>query len=742
MPELGWLQSALIRRYPEVWVRHHIASFRQDYFDAFDAEDVARHVGLSLALTDDQPVALEVRTDRDGVCVVEVVGFDVFQFLSTLCSLLAIYGLSIVDGLAFTSDPRLAPIRVRPPARRTGRPRAPSRSGALCEPDRRPRIVDRFRATWTGDAGQTPDWDGFRAELVDLVRLLRADQFEEVHRRLIPRFVAVMGRFRPEPTTLEGIDLTIDVGGPGATTVARIRTGDSFGFLSLTATALAICGVKVVQATVSTQSGRVDDTFWVTDRFGRRIEEESRLRELRLSLILIEHYSSYLPHATNPESALVHFSRFAAETMARPDWGEEYTDLDRPEVLDALVRVLGESDFLWEDFLHAQPENLLPMVTNPEQWQSRRTPSELGLDRDVALGAARDPDGQALALRKFRDRELFRAGIRTILGLNGGPEGFADELSDIADSLLQGADRVTRRALEAELPRGTDGCPVPSVLLALGKCGGREIGFGSDLELMLVYDDRVSAGPVAAQFARYVSTLRQVLAGRREGTFDLDFRLRPYGRAGPPATALSGFTDYFRAGGPAWGYERQALIKLRAIAGEAHLGHEVESFRDDFVYGPEPFDIDSCLRLRRLQVEQLVAPGTVNAKYSPGALVDVEYFVQALQIEHGLAEPRLRTTSTVQAIDAIEVTGRLTRDRAARLRAGYRFYRALIDSLRVVRGHARDLTVPPDGSLEFSRLARRMRRESPGELRAELARTMGAIAALWADAAGLLGRRG
>jgi glutamate-ammonia-ligase adenylyltransferase len=424
--------------------------------------------------------------------------------------------------------------------------------------------------------------------------------------------------------------------------------------------------------------------------------------------------------------------------MARPDWGDEYAALDRPEVLDALVRVLGESDFLWEDYLRAQPENLLPMINDPDCWRRGRTSADLAASRDAALAKAPDPDGKAWTLRRFRDREFFRAGVRAILGLSGGPEGFAAELTDVADALLRGADRVTRDALEPLLPRTGDGLPVPTTLLALGKCGGQELGFGSDLELMLVYDDRVVAGLAGAAFDRSVSTLKQALAGTPGGAFDVDFRLRPYGRSGPLATPLSAFLAYYRAGGPAWGYERQALIKLRAVAGDPRLGREVEILRDEFVYGPAPFDLDGCRRLRRLQVEQLVRPGTVNAKYSPGALVDVEYLVQGLQIVHGGADPSLRTPTTVQAIDALEAACRLTPERAGRLRSAYHFYRRLIDALRVVHGHARDLAVPAAGSDEFSRLARRLRRDDSAHLRAELDRTLHGIAALWDEADRLL----
>jgi len=738
MSDLTGIERDLTGLYPEPWVQYHLASFRAPYFAAFDGPDIARHLGASIALSDERPVAVETWPEGPRAWRVEAIGFDAFQLLSTLCTLLAIHGLSIVEGQAFTSDPRLAP--ALPAPRRRGRSDRHAAPGPASVPDRRPRVVDVFRVDWAGGADGAPDWDAFRSELWHLVQLLRAGRYEEVHHCLIPRFVAMMGRFRPEPTALESIELAIDPAGENCATAVHVGARDSFGFLSLTASALALCGVMIVQADIHTRSGRADDTFWVTDRFGRRIEDPQRLRELQLSLILIEHYSSYLPHATDPEAALLHFSRFAADTMTEPDWVDKYAALDRGEVLDALVKVLGESDFLWEDYLHAQPENLLPMINNPDCWRRGRTPAEQAAARDAALLAAPDLDSKARSLRQFRDREFFRAGVRAILGLTGGPEGFAAELSDIAEALLQGADRVTRDALDAILPRTAGRLPVPTALLALGKGGGRELGFGSDLELMLVYDDRVVAGPAGAAFDRYAATLRRVVAGAPGGTFDVDFRLRPYGRAGALATALSAFAGYYKAGGPAWGYERQALIKLRAVAGDPRLGREVEELRDRFVYGPEPFDLDGCRRLRGLQVEQLVRPGTVNAKYSHGALVDVEYLVQALQIAHGGAEPSLRTPSTVRAIAALEAAGRLTPDSALRLRWAYQFYRELIDALRVVHGHAQDLAVPAADSNEFSRLARRLRRDDPAQLRGELKRALDGVVALWGEAGRLLER--
>ena len=225
-----------------------------------------------------------------------------------------------------------------------------------------------------------------------MTRLLRNDKYEEVNHRLIRRFVAAMGPLEGELDGLEPIDLTIDVDGPAAATAVWVRVRDSFGFLSLTASALALCGIRIVQSEIRTIGDRVDDVLWVTDRWGHKITSEPKLRELRLSLILIEHFSSRLPRATDPEAALVHFSRFATETMARPDWVEEFEALEKPEVLDALVRMLGESHFLWEDYLHAQPENVLHMICDPAEWTRHPGQKQLTADLASALAGANTSD--------------------------------------------------------------------------------------------------------------------------------------------------------------------------------------------------------------------------------------------------------------------------------------------------------------------------------------------------------------
>ncbi len=249
---------------------------------------------------------------------------------------------------------------------------------------------------------------------------------------------------------------------------------------------------------------------------------------------------------------------------------------------------------------------------------------------------------------------------------------------------------------------------------ALGKCGGRELGFASDIELMFIYNGNGdTSGPLvistAEFYERLVALFIQSIEARREGIFQVDLQLRPYGKAGSLAVSQDSFRRYFAPGGPAWPYEMQALVKLRPIAGNHGLGKTIVALRDELIYAEGAFDVSAMRAMRERQMRHLVSGGTFNAKFSPGGLVDVEYLIQGLQITNGARHASLRTTNIREAMHALADVGLLANDDYVRLRKAYTFLRWLIDGLRMVRGNARDLTVPTLDSDAIAFLARRMR---------------------------------
>jgi len=250
-------------------------------------------------------------------------------------------------------------------------------------------------------------------------------------------------------------------------------------------------------------------------------------------------------------------------------------------------------------------------------------------------------------------------------------------------------------------------------VLGLGKFGGREMGYASDLELLFVYGGAgrtEKSGIDNGVFCeKLVQELRSLLEARAEGIFHLDLRLRPHGSKGPLASPLEAVRDYYRPGGGAAPFERQALLKLRPATGDEALAREVEAIRDSFVWSGEPWDRENALHLRERQARELVPPGRINVKYSRGCLVDTEYAVQYMQLVHGGDRPALRTPSTLAALTALRETGIFDEEEAEALEKAYRYWRGVAEALRMVHGSARDLLLPEPGSEDLGFLARRMR---------------------------------
>ncbi len=311
---------------------------------------------------------------------------------------------------------------------------------------------------------------------------------------------------------------------------------------------------------------------------------------------------------------------------------------------------------------------------------------------------------------------MFRIDMRHILGHTREFYEFSEELTDLAEVVVNSAFHLTAEDLRSihGTPLLEDGSISQMMVAALGKCGGRELGFASDIELMFIYTGNgKTTGPEVVTSAEFFEKVAQffvqAIHARREGIFEVDLQLRPYGKAGAMAVSLEAFKRYFSPGGPAWAYERQALVKLRPIAGDTILGRQVAVLRDSYVYTGEPYDVTAMRAMRERQLRHLVTAGAFHPKFSPGGLVDVEYLVQGLQITHGHQIPALRITNTRGAMSALADAGIFTVEDYTHLRKAHTFLRWLIDSLRVVRGNAKDVTIPQINSEEYAFLARRLK---------------------------------
>ena len=675
----------------------HLARLEASYKKIFTEEEIARHAALLERLSDETVAVVEAAPRDGGLWQVTVVGFDYPGDLSVICGLLFVHGFDIVDGQAFSDE------HVPAPAAGTTSGRAPGR------------FVDVFTVRPGPDVALPDVWIHYERDLRELLRMIAEGRPRDAQGELAKRVAAAVREVPGEATLLYPVEVEIDNDSSERMTVLRIRSEDTIGFLYELSNALALTGIDISRVIIQSQGQRVFDTLYVTDARGMKIVDPQAQKELRAAVVLIKHFTHLLPRSGNPEAALLHFREFLEQLFQRPDWVQELSTLERSEVLEALARLLGVSDFLWEDFLRLQHENLFPVVRDLENLARGKPKAQLAAELDAELAGTDDPAEQRSRLNAFKDREMFRADMRHILGHVTEFGEFSDELTAVAEVVVAGALRICEQELQSRFGRPLldDGRTSALSICALGKFGGRELGFASDIELMFVYEDNGrTEGPEPVTnteyFIKLVETFTQIVQARREGIFQIDLRLRPYGRAGSLAVSLDAFRSYFAPDGPAWPYERQALVKLRPVAGDEQFGGRVVRLRDELIYTGERFDATSMRAMREKQVRQLVQPGSLNAKLSPGGLVDCEYLVQGLQITHGRRTPPLRTTNTLEALDVLRSTGLLSSDDYRELRDSYIFLRRLIDALRMVRGHARDLTVPAAGTEEFEFLARRL----------------------------------
>jgi glutamate-ammonia-ligase adenylyltransferase len=421
--------------------------------------------------------------------------------------------------------------------------------------------------------------------------------------------------------------------------------------------------------------------------------------------------------------------------------------------LEKVTSSLGAKTILWELFSFNQPSLKLYvdlcassqflseiLINNPGMidelldslvLNQPRTAAELRTElAELCRGAA---DLEPI-LHSFQDKELLRIGVRDILGKDSIRDTTA-ALSDLAETILVqvAPPQYPPLAKRYGVPTLSEGARAGErsryVLLALGKLGGRELNYHSDVDLMFVYegDGRTLPPPGASRFERFTQTdnfhffteLAQRIIramsylGPMGRLYQVDMRLRPTGGSGSLVVPLREFCRYFMAGpesstsqeGVAQLWERQALTRARVVHGDEDFGREVTAAVAQGAYGVSwrPELIDAILEMRqRLEASR----GPRDLKRGVGCLVDVEFLVQTFQLKYGGKMPALRTPNIWEALEALAGLGLLSQPEYAALCAGYDFLLRVQSRLRIV--HNRTLNEVPGSPAEVEKLARRL----------------------------------
>lgn len=389
-----------------------------------------------------------------------------------------------------------------------------------------------------------------------------------------------------------------------------------------------------------------------------------------------------------------------------------------------LVLVLGLSEALGEHLVR-HPEQCLELAGSAEG-EAETRPS-----RDVVVAALRAsvagmPAARAAAnLRVEYRRWLLQLVAADLCGELTFDE-VTGELADLADGVLAAGLDIAL----AELPR--DAAPCRLAIIAMGKCGGRELNYVSDVDVIFVAEPVPAAAATAANgsasdreaaaLATATILARGVMRVANEATaegaiWEVDAGLRPEGKAGALVRTLASHIGYYQKWASTW--EFQALLKARAAAGDAEIGQAYVDAVGPFVWSAatRPNFVADVQEMRR-RVEARIPPGQAQwqLKLGRGGLRDVEFSVQLLQLVHGRTDVMVRSPNTIAALESLAVWGYVGRDDAAALVEAYEFLRSLEHRLQLQR--LQRVSVVPDGETALRRLGRSlgMRNDPAGQL--------------------------
>ncbi|MEV4943828.1 bifunctional [glutamine synthetase] adenylyltransferase/[glutamine synthetase]-adenylyl-L-tyrosine phosphorylase [Streptomyces zaomyceticus] len=426
-------------------------------------------------------------------------------------------------------------------------------------------------------------------------------------------------------------------------------------------------------------------------------------RKAAIQRTLLPVLLGWFADSADPDAGLLGF-RKVSDALGKTPW---YLRLLRDEgaAAENLARVLSAGR-LAPDLLLRAPE-AVALLGDPEGLKPRGRDH---LEQEVlaAVGRAGDAEQAVAAARGVRRRELFRTAAADLIGSYGtedsprepDPGALVDRVgeavTDLNAATIAGALRAAVRA------EWGDELPTRFAVIGMGRFGGRELGYGSDADVLFVHEPREGVDEQEAANAanRVVAEMRRLLQlPTADPPLLIDADLRPEGKSGPLVRTLKSYAAYYRRWSLVW--ESQALLRAEPMAGDLDLADRFIELVDPLRYPAEGLGEDAVREIRRLKArmesERLPrgADPTLHAKLGRGGLSDVEWTVQLLQMRHGWAEPGLRTTRTREALRAAHAAGLIPTEEAQTLDEAWVLATRVRNAVMLVRGRPGD-TFPSD----------------------------------------------
>ncbi|MDQ1285885.1 MAG: [glutamine synthetase] adenylyltransferase / [glutamine synthetase]-adenylyl-L-tyrosine, partial [Thermodesulfobacteriota bacterium] len=417
----------------------------------------------------------------------------------------------------------------------------------------------------------------------------------------------------------------------------------------------------------------------------------------------------------DPQHALISLDRYIDSLHSSSSYFSTF--LENPTTARFLVRILGESLF-FTDLLTHHPQ-IIDSLIGKSSHSELRDRGQLESDLDDRLENCEDYESELDALRRFKHEQILSIGVRQLWGEIDSPTA-RGHVTELAETCLSAALDIARKEMFRRY--GGDDEEFPFATLGLGKLGGREMTYLSDLDVIFIYQcEKDKMGRLFAHdwFTRLATRIISILSAyTAEGrVFELDTRLRPSGNKGPLVSSLNSFRDYHRNSSQLW--ERQALIRARPIVGPDWLQGEITGIVRDCLTR-NPFSEEDLLEIARLRerMEQEIAVEDdfhVDLKTGQGGLVDIEFFVQGNILKYSRDFPEIIRPNTLDGLRSLHDYDLIHEDAFTTLKRGYRFLINIEDRLRLMEHRSVDRL--PLGGEKLTGLAQRLGYGEGGEAR-------------------------
>ncbi len=408
----------------------------------------------------------------------------------------------------------------------------------------------------------------------------------------------------------------------------------------------------------------------------------------RLAPLFVEE----LLHVPEPSKALASLAAYIDSIHASASYLSTF--LENPPTVSFLIKILGESRF-FTDLLIRHPQAIDSLIARGSQEQIKN--KELWAAELVERLAYCDNYEEELdILRRFKNEEMLLIGVRHLFGDIDSPAA-RKSFSQLAEICIDAATDTALRAMRKKFGDTNLPEPLPFVVLGMGKLGGREMTYLSDLDVIFIYDfsqEEIANFSSHEWFTRLASRIISALSvPTSEGTvFSIDTRLRPSGNKGPLVSSLQSFTSYHESSSKIW--EKQALLKARPVSGPSGLIDAVDQIVRNCIFSTKfsDTDIEEIARLRsRMETELALEDREhVDLKTGHGGLVDVEFFVQGNILKFVGDHPRILKSGTLDALAALRLENLVTEDQFRILDSGYRFLTNLEDRFRIMEHRSID----------------------------------------------------